>query len=111
MFKIFIEFVTTLLLPLCFGFGAASHVGSYLPNQGSNPASLALEGEVLTTGPPETSLLNDFQGPTENLPNMHASPFPDFSSTYHLPSTSTTDLSQVPQKQTQRYRLTCQQFI
>ena len=40
----------------CFGFLAMGHVGSWFPDQGSNPHPLALEGEVLPTGPPAKSL-------------------------------------------------------
>ena len=35
IFKVFIEFVTILLV-LCFGILAARHVGSWFLNQGSN---------------------------------------------------------------------------
>ena len=34
IFKVFIEFVTILIL--CFGFVVVRHVGSQLPDQGSN---------------------------------------------------------------------------
>ena len=44
--KVFIEFITTLLLFYVF-FLAIWHVGSELPDQGSNPV---FEGGVLTTG-------------------------------------------------------------
>ena len=37
--KIFIEFVTILLL-FCFSFLVMRHVGSWLPNQGTNLQSL-----------------------------------------------------------------------
>ena len=36
IFKVFVEFVTILLLFLCFGFLAPRHVASQLPDQGSN---------------------------------------------------------------------------
>ena len=39
----------------CFSFCASGHMGSYLPDQGSNPHPLHLEAEVLTTGPPGRS--------------------------------------------------------
>ena len=53
-FKVFIEFVTILLLSvLCFGFLAVRHS----PQPGIEPTLPALEGEVLTTGPPGKSLL------------------------------------------------------
>ena len=35
-FKVFIEFVTVFASVLCFGVLTARHVGSELPNQGSN---------------------------------------------------------------------------
>ena len=35
-FKVFIEFVTIFASVLCFGVLTARHVGSELPNQGSN---------------------------------------------------------------------------
>ena len=50
IFKVFIKFVTILLLfyTLLFGHEACG----ILPSQpGLEPAPLALEGEVLTTGP------------------------------------------------------------
>ena len=40
---------------LCFGFLTRKHVGSWLPNQGTNPHTLALEGEVVTTELPGKS--------------------------------------------------------
>ena len=39
LFKVFIEFVTTLL-GLCSSFGAKRHLGSWLPNQGLNSQPL-----------------------------------------------------------------------
>ena len=39
----------------CFGFLALRHAGSYLPDQGSDSYPPALEGEVVTPGPPEKS--------------------------------------------------------
>ena len=48
----------------CFDFLAARHVGSYLPDHGSNPPHPtlpALEGEILATGPPGKSLLASFK--------------------------------------------------
>ena len=53
IFKVFIEFVTILLL--CFGFLALRYVGSLLPDQ-IEPTPPAFKGEVLTTGPPRKSL-------------------------------------------------------
>ena len=54
IFKVFIEFVTTLLP--CFGFLAMRYVGSWLLDQGIKPAPPALENKVLTTGPPGMSI-------------------------------------------------------
>ena len=57
IFKLFIEFVTILLLP-CFIFilifGHEAHE-ILVPQPGIEPESLALEGEILTTGPPGKS--------------------------------------------------------
>ena len=53
IFKLFIEFVTILLLP-CFifilFFGHEAHE-ILVPQPGIEPESLALEAEILTTGP------------------------------------------------------------
>ena len=54
IFKVFIEFVTTLLP--CFGFLAMRYVGSWLLDQGIKPAPPALENKVLATGPPGKSV-------------------------------------------------------
>ena len=40
------------------GLAAPRHVGSYFPDQGSNPHPPALEGGLLTTRPPGKSLIN-----------------------------------------------------
>ena len=57
-FKVFIEFVTILFSVLYFGFLATRHVAKILaPRPGIEPAPLALEGEVLTTGPPGKPLM------------------------------------------------------
>ena len=56
IFKVFIEFFTTLLLfyvLFCFVFDHKTWDLSSPP--GIEPASPALEGKVLTTGPPEKS--------------------------------------------------------
>ena len=53
IFKVFIEFVTVLLLFWFFGREAC---GILAPRPGIEPAPPALEGEVLTTGPPGKSL-------------------------------------------------------
>ena len=55
--KIFIEFVTILILFLCFDFLATRHVGILASQPGLKSAPFALEGKVLTTGPPGKSLL------------------------------------------------------
>ena len=56
-FKTFIEFVTILLLLLCFGFLATRRVGILASQPGLESAPFALEGKVLNTGPPGKSLL------------------------------------------------------
>ena len=58
LLKVFIEFVSVLLLFYIFVFLTMMHVGSYLPDQGSNLHSQALEGEILTTGLPGKSHCN-----------------------------------------------------
>ena len=45
IFKVFIEFVTIVLLFLCFGFGHKA-CGILAPGPGIKPAPPALEGEV-----------------------------------------------------------------
>ena len=57
IFKVFIEFVPILLLFLYFGFFGREACGILAPQPGIEPAPPALEGEVLTTGPPGKSLL------------------------------------------------------
>ena len=59
IFKVFIEFVMILLLfyVLFSFFLAMKHVGSQVPDQGLDFHTPALEGEVLTTGPPGKSHL------------------------------------------------------
>ena len=52
IFKVFIEFITTLLL---FWFIGREACGILAPWPGIDPAPPALEGEVLTTGPPGKS--------------------------------------------------------
>ena len=51
-FKVFIDFVTTLLLFLCSGFLATRHAGILAPRPGIEPTPSALEGSVLAPGPP-----------------------------------------------------------
>ena len=46
---------------LCFGFLAPKQVGSQLPQPGVKPTTPALEGEVLTSGQPGTSLIFTFE--------------------------------------------------
>ena len=54
IFKVFIEFVTMLLLFYVLVFWPEA-CGILAPQPGTEPAPPALEGEVLTTGPPGTS--------------------------------------------------------
>ena len=49
--KVFNEFVTILFV-LYFGVAVMRHMGSYLPNQESNPHPLYWKPRVLITGPP-----------------------------------------------------------
>ena len=55
IFKVFIEFIKTLLVFCVFGFVAPMHMGILAPRRGTEPPPPALEGEVLTTGPPGKS--------------------------------------------------------
>ena len=50
------NFVTILLLFLCFGFFGLKADGVLAPQPGIEPATLAWVGEALTTGTPEKSL-------------------------------------------------------
>ena len=52
VFKVFTEFVTILLLFYIFGFFGQEACGILAPGPGIEPAPPALEGEVLTAGPP-----------------------------------------------------------
>ena len=54
IFKVFIEFVTILLLFWFFGCKACG-IPIPAPRPGMEPAPPVLEGEVLTTGPPGKS--------------------------------------------------------
>ena len=56
IFKVFIKFVTILLLFYVFWFFGPEACGILAPRPGIEPATPVLEGEVLTTGPPEKSL-------------------------------------------------------
>ena len=61
IFKLSIEFVTVLFLFLCFDFFFFfGHEACRIlaPRPGIEPTPPALEGEVLTTGPPGKSLKN-----------------------------------------------------
>lgn len=49
--KVFTEFVTGLLLVLCFGFSGKEACGVLAPLPGVEPTPPALKGEVLTAGP------------------------------------------------------------
>ena len=56
-FKVFIEFVTTLLLFYVFGFFFGPQACEIpAPRPGIKPTPPALEGQVLTTGPPGKTL-------------------------------------------------------
>ena len=59
IFKVFIEFVTVLLLfyVLLFFFFGPKAYGILAPQLGIEPVPLALEDEVLTTGQPGKSLV------------------------------------------------------
>ena len=54
--KVFTELVTTLLLFFMFWLFGHEASGILAPRPGIEPALPALEGEVLTTRPPEKSL-------------------------------------------------------
>lgn len=55
IFKVFTELVT-----ICFGFLATRHVGILVPRPGIELTLLALEGKILTTGPPGKPFLFSF---------------------------------------------------
>ena len=55
IFKVFIEFVKILLLFFMFWFFGPEACGILARRPGIEPASPALEDEVLTTGPPGKS--------------------------------------------------------
>ena len=55
IFKVFIKFVTILLLFYVFWFFGHEAYGILAPRPGNEPTPPALEGEVLTTGPPGKS--------------------------------------------------------
>ena len=56
IFKVFIEFVTILLLFMFWFFGHKA-CGILAPWRGIDPASPTLEGKVITTGQPRESLI------------------------------------------------------
>ena len=51
-FKVFIEFVNNIASVSCFVFLATEAYAILAPQPGTEPTPSALEGEVLTTGPP-----------------------------------------------------------
>ena len=55
IFKVFIEFITIMLLFYVLAFGPEA-CGILASRPGIEPTPPALEGEVLTTGPPGRSL-------------------------------------------------------
>ena len=63
IFKVFIEFVTTLLLFFMFWFFGPEACGILVSPTGIEPVSSVLQGEVLTTEPPGKSP----HGPFEHL--------------------------------------------
>ena len=52
IFKVFVEFVTLLLLFYALVFFDPKACGILVPQPGIKPTTPALEGEALTTGPP-----------------------------------------------------------
>ena len=56
IFKVFLEFVKILLLLFMFCFFGIEACGILVPWPGITSTAPALEGEVLTTGPPGQSL-------------------------------------------------------
>ena len=63
--KVCIEFFYNIASVLCLVFLASRHVGVLAPQPGIKPTPPALEGKVLTTGPPgkslERSILESYQ--------------------------------------------------
>ena len=57
IFELFIEFVTILLLFYVLVFFGSEACGILAPRPGIEPVPPALEGKVLTTGPPGKSLV------------------------------------------------------
>ena len=65
IYKVFIEFVTILLLFYILGFSFGCEAcGILVPVLGVEPILPELEGKVLTTGPPGKSLLILFESVT-----------------------------------------------
>ena len=60
IFKVFAEFVTTLLLLYVLVFWPRGTRRILTPRAGSEPTPPALEGEALTPGSPEGSLIGKF---------------------------------------------------
>ena len=60
IFKVYIEFVTILLLLFMFWFCGLQACGIAASRPGVEPTSPALEGEVLTTGLPRKFLFPHF---------------------------------------------------
>ena len=56
IFKVFIEFVTVLLMFYVFGFFGHEAGGILAPQPGIKPSPPALEGNILTTRSPGKSL-------------------------------------------------------
>ena len=61
IFKVFIEFVTTLLLFFMFWFFGPEAYGILVSPTGIEPAFPVLQGEVLTTEPPGKSPYGPFE--------------------------------------------------
>ena len=68
IFKVFIEFATILLLFFILFFGCEA-CGILAPQPGMEPAPPALEGKVLTTGPPAKSPASCFNTENKYLPS------------------------------------------
>ena len=60
IFKVFIEFITILLLFFMFWFFGHEACGILVSHSEIEPAPPELEGKVLPAGRPEKSLLHDF---------------------------------------------------
>ena len=60
IFKVFIECVKILLLSYVLLFGGHEAYGILVPQPGIEPAPPALEGKILTTGPPGKPHISGF---------------------------------------------------